>query len=113
MSTATTTVLNTTYTNVTGVSIGPLDVGTYDELIFSCSCTENTEGVWKLSRLDAFNTPYLFQEGNLFQGDQSLGFGPSASFDLSNQFGDSIQIDIQGANGTTAVTVCLVGKAYE
>lgn len=112
MATTTTTILNSTYENVTSMSTGPLDVGNYDEIIFSCNCNQNTDGIWKMSRLDAFNTPFLFQEGPLGHGNQSINTGPSSVYNLSNQFGDLLQIDIEGANGSVTMQLCVTGKAY-
>lgn len=111
MSTSTTVLLNQTYHNVTNHS-NTVDLSSVDEIVFSISCDSDTTGMWALSRVDAFNTPYLYQEGSLSAEDFSMAIGPSSSFDLTNSLGSTLQIDITGASGTVSITLCVTGKAY-
>lgn len=111
MSTTTTVLHNQTYHNVTTQSI-TLDLSTVDEIVFSIACDQETSGMWALSRVDAFNTAFLYQENSLSSQEFSMSIGPSSSYDLTNTLGSTLKIDITGASGTVAVTVCVTGKAY-
>jgi hypothetical protein len=111
MTTTSPILLNHTYSNVTNQTI-LVDTSAVDEIAFSISCDSVTTGMWALSRVDANTITYLFQEGPLVPDDWPMNIGPSSSYDVTNALGSTLQIDLTGANGSVAVTVCVTGKAY-